>query len=36
VDRLPPTTGGISHPAGTQSSARSQAHSGPATDATSR
>jgi pimeloyl-ACP methyl ester carboxylesterase len=36
VDRLPPTTGGISHPAGTQSFARSQAHSAPATDATSR
>jgi pimeloyl-ACP methyl ester carboxylesterase len=35
VDRLPATIGGIPHPAGTQSSARSQAHSAPAMGATS-
>jgi pimeloyl-ACP methyl ester carboxylesterase len=36
VEHRPATSGGISHPARTQSSARSQAHSVPATDATSR
>ncbi len=35
VDRLPATIGGIPRPAGTQSSARSQAHSAPAMGATS-
>jgi pimeloyl-ACP methyl ester carboxylesterase len=35
VDRLPATIGGIPHPAGTQSSARSQDHSAPAMGATS-
>lgn len=35
VDRLPATTGGIPHSAGTRSSARSQAHSAPAMGASS-